>query len=131
MERSIILCWWKTTTFVSVIENRVLVFWLRQRKRKDVYNVHNYVGGVGKEVEMVRHRHLRGVYSPEGSEVDQDSHSKGESVGDGESWEDSEERHSSHEGVTYYSAQDMLEQARAVECETTFSGPVNTDHSLQ
>ena len=45
------------------------MYCLRRKRQRDKYNIHNYVEGVSKEVEMVRARHLRGVHSPVGSEL--------------------------------------------------------------
>lgn len=37
---------------------------MRWKRRKDIYNVENYVDGVSKQVEIVNYRHLNGIWSP-------------------------------------------------------------------
>lgn len=44
--------------------HRLPVFWLKKKHREEVYDVNNYVGGVSKQVEILRYRQLRGVHSP-------------------------------------------------------------------
>lgn len=113
------------------------MFWWRRKRHKETYNVHNYVEGVGKEVEMVRHSHLRGVYSPVRSEVSQDLQltqdeledehdDREEVVGGGNSGQEVYQARYDTEGdrfeMQYYSSQDML-RAPVTESETTFSDP--------
>ena len=103
------------------------MYWLRRKRHKEVYNVDNYVRGVEKEVETVRLRQLRGVYSPVQSE-DGDEGATLRLCEFGEDGEDVTSESGEEDGVSgggsevqYYSAHNMFDVPRDTESETAFS----------